>query len=141
MTLDAKAFTAFEQAAHDRIARPYAKHFAPLTNLALEPLLDAARIAAGQRVLDVPRDPAWPPQSRIAAERTSSAWMSRQAWWRWRVRRIPALTSGWPRSRRSHVRRFKQQAQQILACLSSHLAQPPLDRAGGTIMRRRLIML
>jgi SAM-dependent methyltransferase len=57
MTLDAKAFTAFEQAAHDRIARPYAKHFAPLTTLALEPLLDAARIAAGQRVLDVATGP------------------------------------------------------------------------------------
>lgn len=57
MTLDAKAFTAFEQAAHDRIALPYAKHFAPLTTLALEPLLDAARIAPGQRVLDVATGP------------------------------------------------------------------------------------
>ncbi|MDN3563918.1 methyltransferase domain-containing protein [Paeniroseomonas aquatica] len=57
MTLDAKAFTAFEQAAHDRIARPYAKHFAPLTSLALELLLDAARVGAGQRVLDVATGP------------------------------------------------------------------------------------
>jgi SAM-dependent methyltransferase len=57
MTLDARAFTAFERAAHDRIASPYAKHFAPLTTLALEPLLDGARIAAGWRVLDVATGP------------------------------------------------------------------------------------
>jgi SAM-dependent methyltransferase len=57
MTLDTKAFTAFEQAAHDRIARPYAEHFAPLTTLALEPLLDAAQVKAGQRVLDVATGP------------------------------------------------------------------------------------
>jgi hypothetical protein len=37
----------------------------------------------------------------------------------------------------SHVRRFKQQA----ACPSSCSAWPPLGKAGGTIMKRRLIML
>jgi SAM-dependent methyltransferase len=57
MELDAKAFTAFERAAHDRIAETYAEHFSPLTSLALEPLLDAARISAGKRLLDVATGP------------------------------------------------------------------------------------
>ena len=57
MTLDVKAFTAFEQAAHDRLAGAYAEHFAPLTTLALEPLLNAVRITVGQRVLDVATGP------------------------------------------------------------------------------------
>ncbi|MBL6454873.1 methyltransferase domain-containing protein [Belnapia sp. T6] len=57
MALDARAFTAFESSAHDRIAGRYAKHFAPLTGLALGPLLDAARVAAGRRVLDVATGP------------------------------------------------------------------------------------
>ena len=57
MALDVQAFTAFERAAHDRIATAYAEHFAPLTTLALEPLLDAARITAGRRVLDVATGP------------------------------------------------------------------------------------
>ncbi len=55
--MDAKAFTAFEQAAHDRIAQTYAEHFSPLTSLALEPLLEAARVAAGRRLLDVGTGP------------------------------------------------------------------------------------
>ena len=55
--MDAKAFTAFEQAAHDRIAETYAEHFSPLTSLALEPLLEAARVAAGRRLLDVGTGP------------------------------------------------------------------------------------
>jgi hypothetical protein len=41
----------------------------------------------------------------------------------------------------SHVRHFKQQAQKFLACPSSCSAWPPLGKAGGTIMKRRLIML
>lgn len=57
MVLDARAFTAFEQAAHDRIAPSYALHFAPLSSLALESLLAAARIEPGQRVLDVATGP------------------------------------------------------------------------------------
>ena len=36
---------------------------------------------------------------------------------------------------------FKQQAQKYLACPSSYSAWPPLGKAGGTIMKRRLIML
>ena len=57
MTIDARAFTAFERMAHDRIAKTYAEHFAPLTSLALEPLLDAAGVAPGRRVLDVATGP------------------------------------------------------------------------------------
>lgn len=57
MALDAKAFTAFERSAHDRIAVTYAEHFAPITSLALVPLLDAARVSAGQKVLDVASGP------------------------------------------------------------------------------------
>jgi SOS-response transcriptional repressor LexA len=44
-------------------------------------------------------------------------------------------------TRYSHVRHFKLQAQKFLACLSSCSAWPPLSKAGGTIMKRRLIML
>jgi SAM-dependent methyltransferase len=57
MAIDAKAFIAFERAAHDRIAGSYAEHFAPLTTHALKQLLDAAGIAAGWRVLDVATGP------------------------------------------------------------------------------------
>src|SRR6476661_6739694 len=41
----------------------------------------------------------------------------------------------------SHVRHFKLQARIFLACPPSRSAQPPLGEAGGTIMKRRLIML
>jgi len=41
----------------------------------------------------------------------------------------------------SHVRRFKQQARKFPACRSSYSAWPQLGKAGGTIMKRRLIML
>jgi hypothetical protein len=41
----------------------------------------------------------------------------------------------------SHVRHFKMQARTFLACLPSRSAWPPLGKAGGTIMKRRLIML
>ena len=57
MTLDAKAFTAFEQMAHDRIAGRYATVFAPLTSRALDPLLDAAQAGPGRRLLDVGTGP------------------------------------------------------------------------------------
>ena len=57
MTLDPRSFTAFERAAHDRIADTYAEHFTPLTSLALDPLLDAAEITAKQRVLDIATGP------------------------------------------------------------------------------------
>jgi SAM-dependent methyltransferase len=57
MTIDAKAFTAFERMAHDRIAKTYTEHFAPLTSLAVEALLDAAQVAPGRRLLDVATGP------------------------------------------------------------------------------------
>lgn len=57
MALDARAFTAYERAAHDRIASSYAEHFAPLTRLALDQLLDAAQVGPGRRVLDVATGP------------------------------------------------------------------------------------
>ena len=41
----------------------------------------------------------------------------------------------------SHVRRFKQQARKFLCLFSSYSAWPLLGKAGGTIMKRRLIML
>jgi hypothetical protein len=41
----------------------------------------------------------------------------------------------------SHVRHFKQQARKFLACPASCSVWPPLGKAGGTIMKRRLIML
>jgi CubicO group peptidase (beta-lactamase class C family) len=57
MTINARAFTAFERTAHDRIAKTYAEHFAPLTSLALEVLLEAAQVAPGRRLLDVATGP------------------------------------------------------------------------------------
>jgi hypothetical protein len=41
----------------------------------------------------------------------------------------------------SHVRHFKLQAQKVRASSSSCSAWPLLGMAGGTIMKRRLIML
>jgi transposase len=41
----------------------------------------------------------------------------------------------------SHVRHFKLQARTLLACLPSCSTWPPLSTAGGTIIKRRLIML
>ena len=41
----------------------------------------------------------------------------------------------------SHVRHFKLQARIFLACPPSCSVRPPLGKAGGTIMKRRLIML
>ena len=46
-----------------------------------------------------------------------------------------------PETDHSHVRHFKLQARIFLACPPSCSAQPPLGKAGGTIMKRRLIML
>jgi hypothetical protein len=64
-------------------------------------------------------------------------------------KRLQRLRSAWGRkemmrgyrSVRSHVRHFKMQARTFLACLPSRSAWPPLGKAGGTIMKRRLIML
>jgi ubiquinone/menaquinone biosynthesis C-methylase UbiE len=52
-TFDAERFRFFEKAAHDRIADSYHAFFAPITEHAAEPLLDAAHVGRGTRVLDV----------------------------------------------------------------------------------------
>jgi ubiquinone/menaquinone biosynthesis C-methylase UbiE len=57
MGVDAKAFIAFERTAHDRIAGRYAEVFVPLTSLALDPLLNAADVGPGRRLLDVGTGP------------------------------------------------------------------------------------
>jgi ubiquinone/menaquinone biosynthesis C-methylase UbiE len=51
--VDEKAFREFEREAHDRIANSYHSFFVPITEHAAEPLLDAAEVRAGLRVLDV----------------------------------------------------------------------------------------
>ena len=51
--IDERAFREFERAAHDRIADSYHSFFVPITEHAAEPLLDAAEVRAGSRILDV----------------------------------------------------------------------------------------
>jgi SAM-dependent methyltransferase len=55
--VDPDAFRAFERSAHDEIAAGYRDFFAAITGYAIEPLLDAAQVRAGQRVLDVATGP------------------------------------------------------------------------------------
>lgn len=52
-TLDAERFRQFERDAHDRLAESYHSFFVPITERAAEPLLDAANVRDGMRVLDV----------------------------------------------------------------------------------------
>jgi SAM-dependent methyltransferase len=54
---DAGAFRDFERSAHDEIADGYCAFFSAVTEYAVEPLLDAAGIRAGLRVLDVATGP------------------------------------------------------------------------------------
>ena len=49
----AAAFTAFEHAGWEQVHTGYETHFGPLTSQSSEPLLDAAEVSAGMRVLDV----------------------------------------------------------------------------------------
>lgn len=51
--VDADAFRAFERRAHDEIATGYRDFFVAVTQYAIEPLLDAAAVRAGSRVVDV----------------------------------------------------------------------------------------
>jgi SAM-dependent methyltransferase len=53
MEIDADAFRTFERHAHDRIADSYSAFFTPITSHASGPLLDAAGVRPGARVLDV----------------------------------------------------------------------------------------
>jgi SAM-dependent methyltransferase len=55
--MDVDAFREFERAAHDEIAEGYRDFFTAVTGLATEPLLDAAAVGAGARVLDVATGP------------------------------------------------------------------------------------
>ena len=55
--IDADAFRDFERAAHDEIADGYRDFFTAVTDYAVEPLLDAALVKAGTRVLDVATGP------------------------------------------------------------------------------------
>jgi SAM-dependent methyltransferase len=55
--VDPDAFRAFERSAHDEIAAGYQDFFATITGYAVDPLLDAAQVHAGKRVLDVATGP------------------------------------------------------------------------------------
>jgi ubiquinone/menaquinone biosynthesis C-methylase UbiE len=57
--IDAEAFTAFEAAGWERKAATYDRLFGQLTGRLVEPLLDAAHIGAGDRVLDVATGPGY----------------------------------------------------------------------------------
>jgi SAM-dependent methyltransferase len=56
-TVDPEAFRQFEKAAHDRVSAQYHDFFAPVTSRLIEPLLDAARVGKGNRLLDVATGP------------------------------------------------------------------------------------
>ena len=64
--INADAFRDFERAAHDEIADGYRRFFTAVTDYAIEPLLDAAEVRAGRRVLDVATGPG------VAASRAAS---------------------------------------------------------------------
>jgi ubiquinone/menaquinone biosynthesis C-methylase UbiE len=55
--IDKDAFRNFERDAHDRIAASYNDLFASITEHAIAPLLDAAHVRSGVRVLDVASGP------------------------------------------------------------------------------------
>jgi ubiquinone/menaquinone biosynthesis C-methylase UbiE len=55
--VDADAFDAFEAAGWEQRAEGYASVFVPITAHVVEPLLDAAKVGSGQRVLDVASGP------------------------------------------------------------------------------------
>ena len=55
--IDPEAFRAFERSAHDEIATGYRDFFVAITGYAVDPLLDAAEVSAGKRVLDVATGP------------------------------------------------------------------------------------
>jgi SAM-dependent methyltransferase len=57
--IDVDAFTRFEAAGWDRVRDGYHRFFGPITARAADPLLDAARVGAGTRVLDVATGPGY----------------------------------------------------------------------------------
>jgi SAM-dependent methyltransferase len=54
---DAERFRSFERKRHDTLAATYHDFFTPVTALAIKPLLEAVRLDAGARVLDVATGP------------------------------------------------------------------------------------
>jgi hypothetical protein len=50
---DLEAFRNFEKATHDKLAESYHDAFSAVTNRAIEPLLKAAHVREGTRLLDV----------------------------------------------------------------------------------------
>jgi len=56
-TINADRFRQFERTAHDRIADSYHAFFVPITQHAVEPLLDAAGVRSGMRILDIATGP------------------------------------------------------------------------------------
>jgi SAM-dependent methyltransferase len=55
--IDLEAFRNFEKAIHDKLAESYHDAFSAVTNRAIEPLLKAAHIGDGTRLLDVATGP------------------------------------------------------------------------------------
>ena len=70
--INADAFRDFERAAHDEIADGYRRFFTAVTDYAIEPLLDAAGVRAGRRVLEVATGPEVPPLGLPAVGRRRS---------------------------------------------------------------------
>jgi ubiquinone/menaquinone biosynthesis C-methylase UbiE len=54
---DAERFRSFERQRHDNLAKSYRDFFAPVTALAIKPLLDAVRLQGGVDLLDVATGP------------------------------------------------------------------------------------
>src|SRR5262249_52115656 len=69
--IDKNAFRNFERDAHDRIAGSYSDLFAAVTERAIAPLLGAAQLNAGMRLLDVAAGPGR--LTRAAADRGALA--------------------------------------------------------------------
>jgi len=55
--IDLEAFRNFERATHDRLAESYHDAFSTVTDRAIEPLLTAAHVGDGTRLLDVATGP------------------------------------------------------------------------------------
>src|ERR671933_2607993 len=68
---DVNAFRAFEHAGWEEVATQYDDAFTPLTIQASEPLLDAAGVRSGTRVLDVATGPGY--VAARAAQRGANA--------------------------------------------------------------------
>ena len=93
MTFDPQAVRAFEHAGWQRAAAHYAATFAQATRGFIDDLLEAARIGAGMRVLDLACGPGF--VSAAVAERGRSRWgsISHRQWSDWRGPTTPASGS------------------------------------------------